>query len=112
MSMPIMNFVVWILMGGVLGWIASAIVDTDRQQDLLFNIVVGIAGAFLAGLVLSPLLCKEHINDGDFGLGLGPLIVALVGAVTPLMGMNLLRRRTVRRAQQAALIARRTAEPN
>jgi uncharacterized membrane protein YeaQ/YmgE (transglycosylase-associated protein family) len=42
------NFIVWIILGGVLGWIASMIMGTNAQQGTLMNIVVGIVGAFLA----------------------------------------------------------------
>jgi len=94
--MSIINFVVWIIVGGVLGWVASMIMGTDRQQGTLLNIVVGIAGAFLAGLVISPLLGVGTINDGNFSIG--SLFVSLVGAVILLAIVNLLRRGTARRA--------------
>ena len=47
-----MNFILWILIGGILGWIASIIMHTNAQQGLLLNIIVGIVGALVAGFVL------------------------------------------------------------
>ena len=44
-----MNFIIWIVIGGILGWIASMIMRTNAQQGLLMNVVVGIVGALLGG---------------------------------------------------------------
>jgi uncharacterized membrane protein YeaQ/YmgE (transglycosylase-associated protein family) len=85
-----MNFIVWIIVGGVLGWIASLIMKTDAQQGILLNIVVGIVGAFLAGLLISPLVGIPTINDGS--LHLGSLVISLAGAVVLLAIVNLVRR--------------------
>ena len=88
------NFIVWIIVGGLLGWIASMIMRTDAQQGPLLNIIVGIVGAFLAGLVINPLLGGGNINSGDFSLS--GLLISLLGAVVLLAIVNLLRRGTVR----------------
>ncbi len=88
------NFIVWIIVGGLLGWIASMIMRTDSQQGPLLNIIVGIVGAFLAGLILNPLIGGGNINSGDFSLS--GLLVSLLGAVVLLAIVNLLRRGTVR----------------
>jgi uncharacterized membrane protein YeaQ/YmgE (transglycosylase-associated protein family) len=88
------NFIVWIIVGGLLGWIASMIMRTDSQQGPLLNIIVGIVGAFLAGLVLNPLIGGGNINQGDFSLS--GLLVSLLGAIVLLAIVNLLRRGTVR----------------
>ena len=61
-----MNFLLWIIIGGIIGWIASMIMKTDAQQGIMLNIVVGIVGAFLAGLLLSPLLGIGTINQSNF----------------------------------------------
>jgi uncharacterized membrane protein YeaQ/YmgE (transglycosylase-associated protein family) len=50
-----MNFIVWIIVGGILGWIASIIMHTNAQQGLMLNVLVGIIGALLAGFLLTPL---------------------------------------------------------
>jgi uncharacterized membrane protein YeaQ/YmgE (transglycosylase-associated protein family) len=67
---------------------------TDAQQGTLLNVVVGIVGALLAGLVLSPLLGIGTINAADFSLP--ALIVSLLGAVILLAVVNLFRRGSVR----------------
>ena len=46
-----MGFIVWLIVGGIVGWLASIIMKTNAQQGIVLNVVVGIAGSFLAGLV-------------------------------------------------------------
>lgn len=89
-----MNFIIWLIVGGILGWLASMVMGTDRQQGLILNIVVGIVGAFLAGLVLTPLLGVGTINQSDFSLP--GLFVSFVGAIILLAIVNLFRRGSVR----------------
>ena len=89
-----LNFIIWIVVGGLLGWIASIIMRTDAQQGPLLNVVVGIVGAFLAGFVVAPLLGGGTINQGDFSLS--GLLVSLLGAVVLLAIVNLFRRGSVR----------------
>lgn len=89
-----MNFIIWIIVGGVLGWIASLIMKTDAQQGLFLNIIVGIIGALLAGWLLSPLIGIGTINARDFSLG--SLVVSLIGAIVLLAVVNLFRRGRVR----------------
>ena len=71
------------------------LMGTGRQQGTLVNIVVGIVGAFLAGLVISPLIGVGTINDGNFSIG--SLVVSLVGAIALLAIVNLFRRGTAKR---------------
>ena len=89
-----MNFIIWLVVGGLIGWIASMIMRTDAQQGVLLNIVVGIVGALLGGWLISPLLGRGDINSGDFSLG--GLLVSLLGAVLLLAIVNLFRRGRVR----------------
>ncbi len=89
-----MNFIIWLIVGGIIGWLASIVMRTDAQQGLLLNVVVGIVGAFLGGWLISPLLGAGDINSGDFSI-MG-LIVSLVGAVILLAIVNFFRRGTVR----------------
>ena len=88
------NFIIWIIVGGILGWIASMIMRTDAQQGTLLNIVVGIIGAFVAGLVLTPLFGVGTINQSNFSLA--SLLVSLLGAVILLAIVNMFRRGSVR----------------
>ncbi len=89
-----MNFIIWLIVGGLIGWIASLIMRTDAQQGLLLNIVVGIVGSLLAGWLISPLLGQGTINSGDFSIG--GLLVSLLGAVVLLAIVNLFRRKRIR----------------
>ena len=86
-----MSFIVWIVVGGLIGWVASMIMGTNDTQGKLLNIVVGIVGAFLSGLLLAPMLGTGTINQGDFSIG--SLLVSLVGAVVLLFIVGLFRGR-------------------
>lgn len=88
------NFLVWVIVGGLLGWLASILMRTDAQQGPLLNIIVGIVGAFVAGLVLSPMFGISTINQNNFSLP--ALMLSLGGAVILLAIVNLFRRGTVR----------------
>lgn len=85
-----MNLIIWLVIGGVIGWVASLIMRTDAQQGLFLNVIVGIVGAMLGGWLLSPLFGAGTINSSDFSLaGLG---VSLLGAIILLAIVNLFRR--------------------
>ena len=88
-----MGFLIWLIVGGLVGWLASLIMRTDGQQGILLNVVVGIVGAFLGGLVISPLVGVGTINDG---ISIGSVLVSLVGAVILLAIVNLFRRGRMR----------------
>jgi uncharacterized membrane protein YeaQ/YmgE (transglycosylase-associated protein family) len=88
-----MGIIVWLIVGGVVGWLASIIMRTDAQQGILLNVVVGIVGALLAGFVVSPLLGIGTINQG---LSMGTFLVSLAGAVILLAIVNLFRRGVAR----------------
>lgn len=89
-----MNFILWLVIGGVLGWVASIIMRTDAQQGVVLNVVVGIVGALLGGWLLAPMLGTGTINSNDFSIaGLG---VSLLGAVILLAIVNFFRRGSVR----------------
>ena len=88
-----MTFILWIIVGGLLGWVASMIMGTNDSQGKFLNIIVGIVGAFLSGLLLAPMFGTGTINDGDFSLS--SVLVSLVGAVLLLAIVNFFRRRRV-----------------
>ena len=73
------NFLIWIIAGAVIGWVASLIMKTNSRQGLIADIVVGIVGAFVGGYFLSPLFNVSTINEGNFSLP--ALLVSLGGAV-------------------------------
>ena len=89
------NFIVWLLFGALVGWLASIVMRTDAQQGALLNIIVGIVGAFIGGFVFNMLgIGGSNINNSDFSLG--ALIVSFIGAVVLLGIVNLVRRGSVR----------------
>lgn len=89
-----MNLIIWLVVGGIIGWLASLVMRTDAQQGVVLNVVVGIIGAMLGGWLLSPLLGAGTVNQGDFSL-MG-LLVSFGGAVILLLVVNLFRRGAVR----------------
>ena len=84
------NFIVWLIVGGIIGWVASMIMRT--REGLLLNIIVGIVGAFIAGIVLTPFLGITTINQNNFSLP--ALMVSLLGAIILLAVVSLFRRRS------------------
>ena len=84
-----MNFIIWIVIGGILGWLTCVIMRTDTPQGMLTNIGVGIIGALLGGWLLAPLLGAGALQANVFHLG--ALMVSLLGAVILLAVVNLFR---------------------
>lgn len=85
-----MSIIIWLVIGGLVGWLASVVMKTNAQQGIVLNVVVGIVGALLGGWLLSPLLGSATINQGDFSLS--GLLVSFLGAVILLAVVNLIRR--------------------
>ena len=83
-----MNIIMWLVVGGVIGWAASAVMRT--QEGLLLNVVVGIVGAALGGWFLSPLVGVSTINQSNFSAA--SLVVSFLGAIILLASVNLMRR--------------------
>ena len=89
------GFIVWLIVGGIIGWLASLVMKTDAQQGVFLNIIVGIVGAFLGGWLGSVMgIGGADINDGAFNLT--SLLLSLVGAIVLLAIVNLFRRGRVR----------------
>jgi uncharacterized membrane protein YeaQ/YmgE (transglycosylase-associated protein family) len=86
-----MNFIMWLVVGGLLGWVASMLMGTNDRQGMVLNIIVGIVGAALGGFLLAPMLGTGTINQGDFSMG--SLGVSLVGAVILLAIVGFFRKR-------------------
>jgi uncharacterized membrane protein YeaQ/YmgE (transglycosylase-associated protein family) len=85
-----MNFIIWLIVGGIIGWLASILMRTNGRQGMLLNIVVGIVGAFVAGVVLTPLLGIATINQDNFSMP--GLLVSFMGAIILLAVVSLFRR--------------------
>jgi len=88
-----MGLIILLVVGGVIGWVASMIMRTDGQQGILLNIVVGIVGALLAGFVVTPLFGGAPITSGV--LSIQSIVVSLIGAIVLLALINLFRRGAV-----------------
>jgi len=83
------NYIIWIIAGALVGWVASLIMRTNRRQGLIADIIVGIVGAFVGGYLLTPLFHVSTINQGNFSLP--ALLVSLGGAIILLLIFKLLR---------------------
>ncbi len=89
-----MNFIIWLVVGGIIGWLASMLMKTNGQQGMFLNVVVGIVGAMLGGWFISPLVGVGTINQNDFSLA--SMLVSFIGAAILLAIVNLFRRGSVR----------------
>ena len=85
-----LSWIIFIVVGGICGWLASIIMRTNAQQGIIMNIVVGIVGAVIAGLILG----RGNINES--GLSIETFLWSLLGAVILLAIVNLVRRGSVR----------------
>jgi len=81
-----MNLIIWLIIGGIIGWLASIVMKTNAQQGMVLNVIVGIIGAVLGGWLMG----RGTINNAD--LSLPSLLVSFVGAVILLAIVNLVRR--------------------
>lgn len=86
-----MGFIIWLIVGGIIGWLASLVMRTDGQQGIILNIVVGIVGAVIAGLIFG----GGNINTSN-PLDLTNILWSLLGAIILLAIVNLVRRGSVR----------------
>jgi uncharacterized membrane protein YeaQ/YmgE (transglycosylase-associated protein family) len=89
-----MSVVLWLIIGGVIGWLASIVMRRDAQQGIALNIIVGIIGAVLGGWLVSPMVGAPSINSGE--ISMASLLVSFLGAVVLLAIVNLFTRRRVR----------------
>jgi uncharacterized membrane protein YeaQ/YmgE (transglycosylase-associated protein family) len=84
-----MGLIVWLVIGGVVGWLASIVMRTDAQQGIFLNVIVGIVGAFIGGLLFGGSINNGAITPMTF-------LVSLLGAIVLLAIVNLVRRGAVR----------------
>jgi uncharacterized membrane protein YeaQ/YmgE (transglycosylase-associated protein family) len=86
----VINLILWLLFGALVGWLASMVMRTDSQQGPLLNIIVGIVGALIGGFLFG----GATLNDNAFNIG--ALVVSFIGAVILLAIVNLATRGRVR----------------
>lgn len=85
-----MNLILWLVAGAAIGWLASVVMHTSARQGAILNIVVGIIGAIIGGIVFG----SSTINQNVFNVN--ALLVSLVGAVVLLAVINLIRQGAIR----------------
>jgi uncharacterized membrane protein YeaQ/YmgE (transglycosylase-associated protein family) len=89
-----MGIVILLIVGGVIGWLASVIMRTDAQQGIVLNVVVGIVGALLAGYIITPFIGGAPVTSGV--ISVQSILVSLLGAIVLLAIVNMFRRGAVR----------------
>jgi uncharacterized membrane protein YeaQ/YmgE (transglycosylase-associated protein family) len=82
-----MGIILWIIFGGIVGWVASLIMKTDAQQGIVLNVVVGIIGAVLGGWIMGSLG-----QSTSTGFNLYSFVVALIGAIVLIGVVKAIRR--------------------
>jgi uncharacterized membrane protein YeaQ/YmgE (transglycosylase-associated protein family) len=85
-----MNLIIRLVVGGVIGWLASLVMKTDGQQGIILSVVVGIIGAMLGGWLISPLIGVPTVNQDAFSLP--AMGVSFPGALILLAIVNFFRR--------------------
>jgi uncharacterized membrane protein YeaQ/YmgE (transglycosylase-associated protein family) len=89
-----MNILIWLVVGGLIGWVASMIMGTDGRQGVILNVVVGIVGALIGGWIFGGTFGTATINEGN--LSVSGLLVSLVGAVILIAVVKFFRRSALR----------------
>ena len=84
-----MGLVFLIVLGGILGWLAAIILDAEDKRDLTLNLIAGVAGSTVAGLVVSPMVGGGTLLSDTYSVS--ALMLALVGALAAIAGANLFR---------------------
>ena len=82
-----MDLIIWLIIGGIIGWLASLVMKTDAQQGILLNVVVGIIGSWIGGKFIAPMIG---------GAGFMGYLSSFIGAVILLAVVNLFRRGSIR----------------
>ena len=89
-----MKLIVWLVVGGAIGWLASMLRNTDRQRGIVLNAIVGIVGAVVVGWVVSPLVGAGPIDQSNFSVP--GVLVSFVGALILLAVIDMVRHGTMR----------------
>lgn len=72
-----MSIIGWVIIGALAGWLASLIMGTNERQGCLLNIVLGIVGAFVGGLIWGLLSGDDFVAE----FSIGTLLIATLGAI-------------------------------
>ena len=85
-----MTFIIWLVAGALIGWLAGLVMNNEAQQGVLVNVAVGVVGAMLGGWLIAPLFGAGTLNQNDFSAT--GLMASLLGAVVLLAILSLVRR--------------------
>jgi uncharacterized membrane protein YeaQ/YmgE (transglycosylase-associated protein family) len=91
---PMLSFLSWIILGALVGWIASMIMGTNERQGCIMDIVVGIVGSFIGGLLYNLITGQGISFSFQFTWNLGSILVALIGAVILLAIVKAMQKRS------------------
>jgi uncharacterized membrane protein YeaQ/YmgE (transglycosylase-associated protein family) len=84
-----MGLIAWIIFGALAGWMASLIAGGDERQGCLLNVIVGVVGAFIGGLIVEFVTGRGF----TFRFNLASFVVAVIGAIVLLLITGMARRR-------------------
>lgn len=88
-----MGLILALIIGGIIGWLASIVMRTNGQQGIILNVVVGIIGSLVGSFLLGPLIGGTTLTQS---LDVRSLLAAFLGALILLAIVNLFRRGSVR----------------
>jgi uncharacterized membrane protein YeaQ/YmgE (transglycosylase-associated protein family) len=83
-----MGLITWIIFGALAGWVASMIAGSDERQGCFLNIVVGVVGALIGGIIVEFVTGRGF----SFGFNLSSFVVAVIGAIVLLLITGMARR--------------------
>jgi uncharacterized membrane protein YeaQ/YmgE (transglycosylase-associated protein family) len=90
-----MNFIATLFLGGIIGWLASKVMNTDAQQGIFLNVVVGCVGSMIGKFIAGTVLGMGGMGLRD-GIDVPSLAVAFAGALILLGGVNYFKRGKIR----------------
>jgi uncharacterized membrane protein YeaQ/YmgE (transglycosylase-associated protein family) len=88
------DWILALIMGGVMGWLASKVMNRDASMGIMMNVIVGCVGSILGRFFLSGLLGGGRLRDGAFNPM--TLLTSFIGAIVLLGIINLVKRGSVR----------------
>ena len=89
-----MGFLFMIVVGAILGWLTSIVLRIEAPRGILLNVVTGVAGALLTGLIIAPLFGSPSLLGDNYSVW--TVLLSLVGAVVAVVALNVLGRERLR----------------
>ena len=88
------GFIIALVMGGIMGWLASMVMNRDASMGILMNVIVGCVGSILGRFLFGSIIGGGHLTSDAFDWR--TLLTAFIGAVVLLGIINLIKRGSVR----------------